>query len=367
MTEGRWTEARTLCASGRRKYSASLGDVRSKLALAYGPVRSYHLRCVVHRGSSPMLVLFRTAGVGFALGVRRGALHALLAIGALYAAIYLIVILPTLANYAAHTFMFVVSVVQVIADFAITLVTWIVTSLGALASALYVAIKAYFGGPEPPPPPPSCQMGYYFEVKSKSCVQDVPPQEPGAAVVVHLSPIITSRGETVPHLVRFSASCTWDIKREDNMLCTQQKDGVDTTYPFLPLLRYSLRQMPDELTLVVIGTASEEGKPATQEALANRRSVYLAGLLRDNIGGHVQIYALNLGQYTPNLKCRDCTPSATAWQRPILILGLTTRLSPTELHDTIMMLVNRKTEFPLDPSQYSIKSPVLSPIAVPKG
>jgi hypothetical protein len=126
--------------------------------------------------------------------------------------------------------------------------------------------------------------------------------------------------------------------------------------------RYSPEnQLKDAKAVVVIGTASSEGTPVSQENLAANRIETLLNIVEPNLQKTLPIYGMNFGQYTEADTSEKCSPD-TAAQRRVLIVKVTKQkegISPKEFGESlkrrfVALAENSVLRFPIDIRKYSM-------------
>jgi hypothetical protein len=104
--------------------------------------------------------------------------------------------------------------------------------------------------------------------------------------------------------------------------------------------------------LIAVGTASCEGDIEEENDRAEARADYLVALLRGSLGrlgDGREIHTLNLGKF------RFCGGRHnTVNQRRILLAAEKTRDCPTDLHQQLLRLFQRKRPGGLLPNEYSV-------------
>lgn len=102
--------------------------------------------------------------------------------------------------------------------------------------------------------------------------------------------------------------------------------------------------------IVAVGTASQEGDPATERARAGRRAARTADIVRDAIDAEIPISALNLGQYREG---RTASASGgTDWQRPFMVIAVKELEEGTVLAEALADAMTGKEQLP-SPASYS--------------
>ena len=120
------------------------------------------------------------------------------------------------------------------------------------------------------------------------------------------------------------------------------------------------RGLQDSLTaakaIIVVGVASEEGKPEDQRPLAIRRAQTLTKWVREAVLGAPLLYELNLGQYRPDKRRDPPNKVKTAPQRSVILVtiidGDTEHMTDQDIEDALRSGLATK-ELPVEVEKYS--------------
>jgi hypothetical protein len=104
------------------------------------------------------------------------------------------------------------------------------------------------------------------------------------------------------------------------------------------------------LAVIAVGTASQEGDPAEEQARAGRRAETAARLVSGAVTGNIPVWALNLGQYRE--PCSDCETAGTSWQRPFIVIAVKSLEPDTNLGEALADALSGKERLP-SPESYS--------------
>jgi hypothetical protein len=104
------------------------------------------------------------------------------------------------------------------------------------------------------------------------------------------------------------------------------------------------------LEVIAVGTASQEGNAADEQARAGRRAASAAKLVSGAVTGNIPVWALNLGQYRN--PCTDCETAGTSWQRPFIVIAVTSLEPDTNLGEALADAMSGKERLP-SPESYS--------------
>lgn len=102
--------------------------------------------------------------------------------------------------------------------------------------------------------------------------------------------------------------------------------------------------------IVAVGTASQEGDPATEKARAGRRAQRTADIVGTAIDAAIPISALNLGQYREGRA--SGAAGTTDWQRPFMVIGVKELEEGTVLAEALADAMTGKEQLP-SPASYS--------------
>ncbi|WP_072396580.1 hypothetical protein [Hyphomicrobium sp. CS1GBMeth3] len=102
--------------------------------------------------------------------------------------------------------------------------------------------------------------------------------------------------------------------------------------------------------IVAVGTASQEGDPATEKARAGRRAARTADIVDTAIDAEIPISTLNLGQYR---EARAASASGTTdWQRPFMVIAVKELEDDAVLAEALADAMSGKEQLP-SPASYS--------------
>jgi len=96
--------------------------------------------------------------------------------------------------------------------------------------------------------------------------------------------------------------------------------------------------------IVAVGVASVEGAAAAEAERAERRARTAAGWLAKVVPPATRISTLNLGQFRPG--CAATITSGTAWQRPLLVIGVRHREPGASLTEALASALTDKPNLP---------------------
>lgn len=102
--------------------------------------------------------------------------------------------------------------------------------------------------------------------------------------------------------------------------------------------------------IVAIGTASQEGDPASEKDRAGKRALATAALAQSAIGPDMPVWTLNLGQYRD--QCAACETNGTSWQRPFIVVAVKSIESGANLGEALADAMTGKATLP-SPTSYS--------------
>ena len=102
--------------------------------------------------------------------------------------------------------------------------------------------------------------------------------------------------------------------------------------------------------VIAVGTASQEGSAAEEQARAERRAQTAAGLVGGAVTGDVPVWTLNLGQYRD--PCADCETGGTSWQRPFIVIAVTALEPDANMGEALADAMSGKERLP-SPQSYS--------------
>lgn len=108
--------------------------------------------------------------------------------------------------------------------------------------------------------------------------------------------------------------------------------------------------LADAKEVIAVGTASQEGDAAEEQARAERRAQTAAGLVAGAVGADVPLWTLNLGQYRD--PCENCETSGTSWQRPFIVIAVRSLEPDTNLGEALSDAMTGKQRLP-SPASYS--------------
>jgi hypothetical protein len=108
--------------------------------------------------------------------------------------------------------------------------------------------------------------------------------------------------------------------------------------------------LADAKQVIAVGTASQEGSAAEEEARAERRARTAAALVGGAVTADVPVWTLNLGQYRE--QCADCETGGTSWQRPFIVIAVKSLEPETNLGEALTDAMTGKERLP-SPSSYS--------------
>jgi hypothetical protein len=122
-------------------------------------------------------------------------------------------------------------------------------------------------------------------------------------------------------------------------------------------LREHLRslEIPTDLGIVGVGTASVEGDRSEEESRAQDRAETLIATLREEFPRTAGLYGLNLGQFTKPFRPR--TTAQTATQRRVIVIAILQQDKGIDLRaalfDALVRLASSDTPVPFDIRDYS--------------
>lgn len=108
--------------------------------------------------------------------------------------------------------------------------------------------------------------------------------------------------------------------------------------------------LADALEVIAVGTASQEGSAAEEQARAGRRAETAAKLVSGAVTANVPVWALNLGQYRD--PCSDCETAGTSWQRPFIVIAVKSLEPGGDMGEALADAMSGKERLP-SPASYS--------------
>jgi len=112
---------------------------------------------------------------------------------------------------------------------------------------------------------------------------------------------------------------------------------------FSPELRQGLARSG---AVMAVGLASQEGRRQDEVARASRRAVTAASWLNAVVEDDKTIWTLNLGQYRGDCKAASGDLTGTAWQRPLIVVGIREQEDDVNLSEAFADAISDKTNLP---------------------
>ena len=110
---------------------------------------------------------------------------------------------------------------------------------------------------------------------------------------------------------------------------------------FAPRIRESLSHATD---LIAVGLASQEGERSQEENRAKARSDTVAGWMQRIGNPRIPLWVLTLGQY--NRSCKSQEDSDTSFERPLILVGVRSKDSGTNLQEALADAVSGHDNLP---------------------
>lgn len=112
---------------------------------------------------------------------------------------------------------------------------------------------------------------------------------------------------------------------------------------FSPELRAGLARSQ---AYMAVGLASQEGRQEEEAQRADRRSQTAAGWLVAVVEAGRPVWTLNLGQYKGGCKAVEGGMSNTAWQRPVIVVGVRPDAADVKLDEAFADAMSGKSNLP---------------------
>jgi hypothetical protein len=106
------------------------------------------------------------------------------------------------------------------------------------------------------------------------------------------------------------------------------------------------------LSIIAVGTASEEGTQDEEEKRAEKRAKQLVVWIRETLQAPLEIYKLNLGHYKPSGQS-SVNHGASAWQRSIVVIGVVEKDEEVNVEEALYSALMKKAYPPITPRSYS--------------
>jgi hypothetical protein len=97
---------------------------------------------------------------------------------------------------------------------------------------------------------------------------------------------------------------------------------------------------------MAVGLASQEGRQDEEAQRADRRSQTAAGWLASVVEAERPIWTLNLGQYKGGCKAAESGLAGTAWQRPVIVVGIRPDAADVRLDEAFADAMSGKSNLP---------------------
>lgn len=126
-----------------------------------------------------------------------------------------------------------------------------------------------------------------------------------------------------------------------------EKDGTPINIKDYLLYKSVQSKLENSLDIIAIGLSSQEGKyPEVEEERADLRAQYLKDLLEEKIYTQAEFHKLVIGQYIGK-SIRSYSPNETAFQRPIIIIGIYKKDKQINLSKELETVLKKDIKMPI--------------------